>query len=258
MLNIHSILKEYEPIELQEMDEVALMERVDKKFTVQTDEIFKILKQLSKNYRCLEINEKRIFSYQTEYLDNNEAVLFKNHQNGKLNRFKLRFRDYIQSNISFLEVKFKSNKGVTKKTRIEVPFKSRKESLGCNQFINKETPYDLTKFNITLINNFDRITLVNLVTKERVTIDINLKFNCEKRIKDLPQLCIIEVKKEKGNRKSDILTLLKSKGIRPTRFSKYAIGSVLLNPELKYNNFKRKLLFINKITDNGNVWNSTF
>ena len=258
MLNIHSILKEYEPIELQEMDEVALMERVDKKFTIKANEIPKILQQLQKTYRCLEINNKRVFSYQTEYLDNTQSRLYKNHQNGKLNRFKIRFRDYIQSNITFLEVKFKSNKGVTKKTRIEVPFKSRKESMGCNQFINKETPYNLTKFNITLINNFDRITLVNLVTKERVTIDINLQFNSEKRIKDLPQLCIIEVKKEKGNRKSDILTLLKSKGIRPTRFSKYAIGSVLLNPKLKYNNFKRKLLFINKITDNGNVWNSTF
>jgi hypothetical protein len=67
----------------------------------------------------------------------------------------------------------------------------------------------------------------------------------------------MEVKKEKGSHQSDVLSLLKNKKIRPTSFSKYTIGSVLLNPKLKHNNFKKKLLFINKITRNGNVWNST-
>ena len=70
MEKIHSILSNFNPIELNEMDEVALMERVDEKFTVQTDEIFKILTQLSGSYRCLEINGQSIFSYQTGYLDN--------------------------------------------------------------------------------------------------------------------------------------------------------------------------------------------
>jgi len=255
MEKVHSILSNFKPIQLNEMDEVALMERVDEKFTVQIDEIFKILTQLSENYRSLEINGQRIFSYQTEYLDNNESVLFKNHQNGKLNRFKIRYRDYIQSEISFLEVKFKSNKGVTKKTRIKVPFKSRENSVKTNHFINKQTPYNPTELNIALSNNFDRITLVNLITKERITLDLNLKFKTNESSKNIPQLGIIEVKREKGNRKSEILTLLKANGIRPTSFSKYTIGSVLLNPHLKYNNFKKKLLFINKINSNGIIWN---
>lgn len=255
MSNIDSVLENFTSIQLNEMDEVALMERVDEKFTVKTEQIFKILNLLSNNYRCLEINNNRLFSYQTEYLDNAESILFNNHQNGKLNRFKIRFRDYIQSNISFLEVKFKSNKGITKKTRIKVPFKSRENSIECNRFINKNTPYNPTKLNITLTNNFDRVTLVNLSTQERVTLDVNLKFNNKKITKEVPELAVIEVKREKGNRKSEILNLLKTNGIRPTRFSKYTIGSVLLNPELKYNNFKRKLLFINKINSNGSIWN---
>ena len=257
MSNIHSILKEYDPIELKEMDEVALMERTDEKFTVKINDLIQILKHLTQTYRCLEIKKDRLFSYQTEYLDNNESILHKNHQNGKLNRFKIRFRDYIQSGITFLEVKFKSNKGITKKSRIQVPFKSRIESVECGKFINKKTPYNANKFDIELINSFDRITLVNLTTKERVTMDLNLKFNNKNGSKELSELGIIEVKREKGNRKSDILTLLKNKGIRPTRFSKYAIGCVLLNPELKYNNFKKKLLFLNKINPDGNIWNRT-
>ena len=255
MHNILSILKLYDPIDLKEMDSVSLMERTDEKFTVKINDIAEILQLLSKTYRCLEINNKRLFSYETEYLDNSESILHKNHQNGKLNRFKIRFRDYIQSGITFLEIKFKSNKGVTKKSRIKLSFKSRNGSNEYNKFINKNTPYNPSKLDITLSNSFDRITLVNLSTKERVTFDINLKFNNKKEVKELPELGIIEVKREKGNRKSEILSLLKNKGIRPTRFSKYAIGSVLLNPDLKYNNFKKKLLFINKINHHGNIWN---
>ena len=247
MHNILSILKLYDPIDLKEMDSVSLMERTDEKFTVKINDIAEILQLLSKTYRCLEINNKRLFSYETEYLDNSESILHKNHQNGKLNRFKIRFRDYIQSGITFLEIKFKSNKGVTKKSRIKLSFKSRNGSNEYNKFINKNTPYNPTKLDITLSNSFDRITLVNLSTKERVTFDINLKFNNKKEVKELPELGIIEVKREKGNRKSQILLLLKNKGIRPTSFSKYAIGSVLLDPKLKYNNFKKKLIFLKKI-----------
>ena len=121
--------------------------------------------------------------------------------------------------------------------------------------MEEQTPYSLKDFEITIKNNFDRITLVNFQTKERVTIDFNLKFSSDNSNKELENICIIEVKREKGNRKSEILSILKHKRIRPTRFSKYTIGSCILNPKLKYNNFKRKLLFINKISKNGIVWN---
>ena len=121
--------------------------------------------------------------------------------------------------------------------------------------MEEQTPYSLKDFEITIKNNFDRITLVNFQTKERVTIDLNLKFSSNNSNKELENICIIEVKREKGNRKSEILSILKLKRIRPTRFSKYTIGSCILNPKLKYNNFKRKLLFINKISKNGIVWN---
>ena len=43
MLNIKSILKQYQPITLSEMDEVALMERVDDKYTISYEELMNIL-----------------------------------------------------------------------------------------------------------------------------------------------------------------------------------------------------------------------
>ena len=255
MSDIQSTLINFKPISLEGMDEVSLMERVDEKFTVSLEDTLDILSKIRDKYFCLEIDGKRLFNYQTEYFDNDNKILFKNHQNGKLNRYKIRFRDYVASKKTFLEVKFKSNKGVTKKTRISVPFREKDLNKKNTKFLEEQTPYSFKEFEIKIKNNFDRITLVNFQTKERVTIDFNLKFIAENSKKELENICIIEVKREKGNRKSEILSILKMKRIRPTRFSKYTIGSCILNPNLKYNNFKRKLLFINKISKNGIVWN---
>ena len=59
-----------------------------------------ILKNISSEYFCLEIDGKGLL-LQTEYLDTIDNLLFKNHQNGKLNRYKIRFRDYIESKKTF-------------------------------------------------------------------------------------------------------------------------------------------------------------
>ena len=250
MLNIKSILKQYQPITLSEMDEVALMERVDDKYTISYEEMMNILENISSEYFCLEIDGKRSFTYQTEYLDTIDNILYKNHQNGKLNRYKIRFRDYIGSKKTFLEIKFKSNKGVTKKNRISIPFQEKNITKICKEFIEGETPYLIENLSVKVKNNFERITLVNLLSKERVTFDFNLKFSnpvLETKAK-LDNAGIIEIKREKGNKKSQLLSILKRKRIRPTRFSKYTIGSCLLDSNLKYNNFKKKLLLIKKLS----------
>ena len=89
MSEIQSILDNYQPISLSAIDEVAKMERVDEKFTVSLKDTLEVLSKISNKYYCLEIDGKRLFNYQTEYFDNENKTLFKNHQNGKLNRKKL-------------------------------------------------------------------------------------------------------------------------------------------------------------------------
>jgi hypothetical protein len=93
---------------------------------------------------------------------------------------------------------------------------------------------------------------------ERVTIDIELNFESADKEISLPNLVIVEVKREKTSKKSALLSLLKENKIRASNFSKYAIGSVLTSPELRYNKFKNNLLYLNKIHPDGNIWNSTF
>ena len=66
---------------------------------------------------------------------------------------------------------------------------------------------------IKVINNFERVTLVNILSKERVTIDFNLKFKSD--ILDtkskISNLVVIEIKREKGNNKSPLFSILKQK-----------------------------------------------
>ena len=82
---IENIVNQFDPIDLKQMDEVSLMRRVDQKFTLPIDELLEILPILSRNYKCLEINNNRIFSYNTEYFDTKDNKMFLAHQNEKQN-----------------------------------------------------------------------------------------------------------------------------------------------------------------------------
>ena len=251
---IENIINQFDPIDLKQMDEVSLMKRVDKKFTLPIDKLLELLPVLSKNYKCLEINNNRIFTYSTEYFDTKDCKMFLAHQNEKQNRYKIRFRDYVESKLSFLEIKFKTNKSETIKKRIKVDFKDHSINELENKFISDHTIFNPKNIKSKLKNYFKRITLVSLKNKERVTIDFGLNFEGENKKNDQPLLAIIEVKKDKNNLYSEIFSMMKQIGIRDNNFSKYAIGSVLTNSDLKYNRFKERLIQLNKINKHGNIW----
>ena len=195
--NIDQILDKFQPIQLKEMDEVSLMKRVDQKFTIPFSKLITMLPKLTKEYRCLEIEEKRLFSYQTEYLDTTDQQMFLLHHNGRVNRYKIRFRDYVESNLSFLEIKFKNNKSETLKKRIKVDFGSRSIDEAEKIFISKNSTFNGGQIESKLANSFKRVTLVNLLNKERVTIDFQLKFKTQTENIDLPFLGIT-LGKEQG------------------------------------------------------------
>ena len=235
------------------MNKISLLRRYDQKFTLNTSEFQIVFPLLAKDYHCLTIENQQLFEYTTDYYDSNDYSMFHNHHNGKLNRYKIRFRDYINTKNSFLEVKFKTNKGETIKSRQEIAYKSREFNLENNKFIAENSPYNPSNLDKKLSNTFQRITLANVEDRERVTIDNTIHFSNKKENKTLQNLIVIEIKKSKNNMDSGVNQLLKINGIRPTSFSKYAIGSVLINPNLKYNRFKKKLSYLNTI-HYGTIW----
>jgi len=230
---VNSLIAHFEPVSLDEMDTVKLMDRDQ------------VMDKLKDNYRILTIVGNRIFSYRTEYFDTPEMVMFLDHHNGKLNRFKVRQREYIESRLSFLEVKFKSSTGRVIKQRIED--KKTDEHL-FSGFVGRHTPYNPEKLKSAVISRFNRFTLTDLSMQDRVTVDFNVSFSDSSRNIARNGLVIIELKQEHINKYSLICHVLKKYTIRPSSISKYCTGISRLYENPKTNNFKSIIRQINKIS----------
>jgi hypothetical protein len=240
------------PITLEEMQQIRLMDRVDAKFVAPAVSLPLLLAEMSPCFRVQATDGKRIASYCTQYLDTPSFGMFVMHQNGKLNRQKVRIRTYVDSNISFLEIKNKTHKGRTRKVRVPVArpqVRSVEELNDSRSFLEQHSIFDSATLAPALSNRFSRITMVNLRKTERVTIDLNLSFTNDatgNRI-IMDKLMVLELKQD-GQQRSDFRDILRVLRIKQMSFSKYCMGMVLTNPGIKYNRFKRKCILINKIT----------
>lgn len=239
------ILKDFEPITLDQMNEVALMNRTDTKFVLSRKMFNEILPTLKDDYRSLEIQGTRMSSYSTQYFDTDKFGYYLDHHNQRSLRFKVRIRKYVESNLYFLEVKRKF-KGRTDKKRIKVLDFEPVLTAGSKEYIEAVIGKEVN-LESKLWNSFDRITLVNKKEKERLTLDMNLSFKSGDVEGNYEHIVIAELKQEDVNRNSLFFQLMKKNRVRPNGFSKYCVGAVTLNPELKFNNFKSKLLLIDKL-----------
>lgn len=244
---ISQLLQSFEAITLQEMDRVKLMNRVDTKFAFSVKDFLEFLPALAENYRILEIEGTRTPFYESLYFDDEEFSFYKDHHNGRTNRFKVRFRKYVESDLTFLEIKHKF-KGRTHKSRIKVDSIPENLLEHHEAFIRGIIP---NKQNLRPVmwNSFHRMTLVNKVANERLTLDFDLTFKWKDHHQNFNNLIIAELKQETVDRNSAFFALMKKKCIRPYRLSKYCIGSIELygGSTLKFNNFKKKLLKLKKI-----------
>lgn len=243
---IQNILSAFQSITLAEMDGVQLMNRTDTKFMFSYDQLRQILPDLASVYRVLEVEGVRQSRYQTLYFDTPTFSHFTQHQNGKRHRFKIRKREYIESHLAFLEVKEKSNKGRTAKSRIKLPELTETLDERGKKFVTSKAQYSEV-LEPKLWNSFSRTTLVDTIAGERVTIDTNISFTRGDQIVFLDGFVIAEVKQDGNNRHSRFIEHMKSRLIRPEGISKYCLGVALHYPEIKSNTFKEKILKINKI-----------
>lgn len=255
------ILSSFQPISLDEMTGIKLMNRTDTKFVTTVDRLKSLLMLAKDDYRVQEIDGKRIAQYYTAYFDTPDNNMYIVHQNGHAGRQKLRIRSYMDSGLNFLEVKTKNNHGRTKKKRVDmlgfdpenpdhgIRFMRQDEQYRhYDEFLRKHLRYDPTVLTEHLENHFNRITLVNKAKTERLTIDTGLQFHnlMTGHNADLTGLVIIELKRD-GLQPSPILGMLRELRIKPSGFSKYCMGSAMTNPALKRNNFKERLHMVERL-----------
>ena len=121
MQGVADIVKSFEPISLAQMESVKLMNRIDTKYAVSRAVLPAILEAAKADYYVQETGGKRIATYDTMYYDTESLDMYVRHHDRQLVRQKIRIRQYVDSDLTFLEIKRKNNKGRTKKKRITLP-----------------------------------------------------------------------------------------------------------------------------------------
>jgi hypothetical protein len=154
----------------------------------------------------------------------------------------------VESDLSFLEIKNKSNKGRTDKKRILLcPFNGLNDK-DVAEFIDRNSDIGANMLFPVLHNKFNRLTLVNAGKTERLTIDLNITFHNYLTGKSLPvdNLAIIELKQDK-TLKSTAAGIFGDMRIKKSGLSKYCLGMVLTSDHIKGNLYKQKIRQITKI-----------
>lgn len=245
-MTINESLDRFKAVSLDELASVSLMNRVDTKFAFNISKLNKLLLELSNFYNVLEINNSKIQTYKTLYYDTSDKLFFIQHHNQRTNRNKVRFREYVNSGLVFLEVKLKNNKGKTIKRRLQVDSIPDALSSSHQDFINGLIGKEL-QLKLQHWVNFNRITFVDKLNTERVTIDLDLNFSNNLNSGSFEELVVAEIKRERSKNSSKFSYLAKKMHILPTRLSKYCMSTIDLNPKIKKNRFKEKELLINKL-----------
>jgi len=243
---INKIISKYNSVSLDEIDEAKLMSRIDIKYWFHASKLVSLLESALEYYNVLEINRQRVMDYQTTYFDTIENSMYIQHHNHKLNRHKIRQRNYISTNNSFLEIKFKTNKKRTLKQRIAIDSETNNFIQSELSFIDEKTPFKGTDLRPSLNNKFQRITLIHKEKLDRCTIDINPVFWNEKGKSKIDNLAIFELKRGSCLILSPMGSVLRELKIRQPGLSKYCTGRAILDHGLKQNAFKSRFRFINK------------
>jgi hypothetical protein len=229
----------FDPIGLAELNRVALLDRVEVKYLLPAALLPDLAAALLPNYRVLTIDGRRLNHYRTLYFDTPDLAMYHRHHMGARVRYKVRSRQYVESALTFLEVKHKTGAQHTVKSRLATPTLITGINRCALAFLADKCPYAALELVPALWNTYTRVTLASSTHCERVTLDLDLAFAWGGRKLGLPALVVAEVKRSGPHHASDFIALMRALGVRKSSFSKYCVGVSLLYPGVKHNRFHR-------------------
>jgi VTC domain len=239
-------LHEFQSVSLKELEQVALLDRMDTKYVFTKSQLFDFLVVLKQHYNILEIDGNRMFNYESLYFDTQRFSLYNMHYCGRMNRYKVRLRKYVESNLSFFEIKFKNNKGRTVKSRVRY-----NDGLSISgdalHLLEEKSPLAGSGLEPKIWVNYVRITLASKDFKERLTLDLDLTFKNDREEVTHQNLVIAEVKQSRAGQ-SAFNRLMKEHHIRKGSISKYCFGIASMFRDLRANNFKEQIKKITQTT----------
>lgn len=240
---LHSIAASKTPVSLDEVMEVAgLQTRQEKKYLLTPEEFVALAGELE-DFHVLQIEGRRLFSYESAYFDSADLELFRAHRQGRRLRYKVRTRTYLDSGESLFEVKLKGARGETVKLRLPYEFNDRVRITEVAEDFLEEAllenygayPPDLEQ---SLTTRYNRATFVDLDDGARLTCDVDLACTAQRSTEHGPDLILVESKSSGLSRADEVLASMR---IRPASVSKYCIGIALTNPEVPANKWNRVL-----------------
>ena len=238
---INTLLNSFSKINLLDAQSVKLFKRVDTKFILNAEMLPELIATFPEYFHILEVNNSLDQQYISDYYDTQKFDFYYKHHNQVLPRVKVRSRTYLNSGVKFLEVKLKNNKEITEKVRSSIDLE---EAIDFNKLQFNLFEPNFLRYKLSVA--YKRITFINRKSKERITIDYNLRFYNSENEYNLPKLAIVELKQEK-HKISLSRKLLNQSKLTITPFSKYCYGCNLLFPQLRFNLFKERNALVNRI-----------
>ena len=226
--------------------EAALQTRVDRKYVVPEDLAQELLATFDAEVRVLEMDGSRCFAYDSVYFDTAQLDSYLLAAHGRRRRYKVRTRTYVDSAISFLEVKTEGAREATVKERIpyELSDRSRLTAEGLD-YVNETLATAVggapaEPLGPVLETRYHRTTLYLPESGSRATIDTNVTWQCPgEQAWVLDGAVILETKS--GSASGPLDRHLWAHGVRPSRISKFATGMAALRPDLPANRWNRTL-----------------
>lgn len=179
-LNDLAVWRRMPTLDLDRIAAVRLMNRVDTKYLVDERRCMELLELAADQYYVQIIDDCRACRYATLYYDTPQWDMYHLHHNRRLTRQKIRTRTYVETGVTYLEVKNKSNKGRTHKRRMALDrslFAAAVTDTAAADFLRREARYAPEALSPSLATRFVRVTLVNHAMTERLTIDFDLHFD---------------------------------------------------------------------------------
>ncbi|MCO4238038.1 polyphosphate polymerase domain-containing protein [Pseudarthrobacter raffinosi] len=226
--------------------EAALQTRVDRKYVVPEALAQQLLATFDAEVRVLEMDGSRCFAYDSVYFDTAQLDSYLLAAHGRRRRYKVRTRTYVDSAISFLEVKTEGAREATVKERIpyELTDRARLTAEGLD-YVHETLAAAVGgapagPLGPVLETRYHRTTLYLPESGSRATIDTNVTWHRPgEQAWVLDGAVILETKS--GSAPSPLDRHLWAHGVRPSRISKFATGMAALCPDLPANRWNRTL-----------------
>lgn len=206
----------------------SLQQRVDRKYLLASNALEPLVAGLRPAYCLLHAGEQGWARYQSIYLDTPDRTLYHAHRCGRRPRYKIRIRHHLDRQLSFLEIKSKTNSGRTVKRRCALPYGQDHLGAAEQQFIDTCVPTDGVRLMPCVSISFLRLTLIGRELNERLTFDRDVTFAGGPREEHFSQVVIAEVKQAEYSNHLGAVPALRNIHAREVAFSKYCVGTILV------------------------------